>query len=608
MLLERIKSPKNKDRINKGIENEKRIRLHTVGTQDSSTNYDLWLAKIKNLLPKDKYEIFVQLIGEPVPTLDLTETIFDELAKIFEASNRSIHLSYDGEDSRQKATKFNTYFDHEHFFKSEVYDMLKVAPNSVLVVDTKLDLDKDGQAQPTAYFVHLESIIDLDVNRDGSTNYILFKVDKNTVVGIDKESYYVFDTTDKEPTLKAGFPSQHNLTDELDRPYCPAFLMYPDFLNVTDNIMVNSPLTKSLGNLDWLLFWSVSKRYLDLYAPFPIYVSYEQDCSYVLPTGEACENGYISVTSNTSSDNDLEDSTKLVPCPHCSKVKMHGAGSEVTVPAPQSKEDPNLIDAIKVIPAEEKSITYVTGEKQRLEQEIYYSVLGKTSTPIENFSQSTTQLDLSTESRKAVLIHVKSLFEKVHKKVLYTMNKIMYGDDFLGCSVNYGDNYFLTTQEQEAERYKKLKDTGAPESMLHASLESIITTTYKTSPHIALLQQIYLEVEPYQTMTNEDVMKLAAQRMIPRKAAIAKIHFTDFIEKYESEHETLITMIQAGIGQKQTLAEQIKKQLMEFATIKMKEIDDEVPPQTEQVKPTPDMPNPSSREKATDRANAGNVY
>lgn len=598
LLLDRIKSPKNRDRINFGIENEKRIRLHTVGTQDFSTSYDEWLIKIKKLLPSDKFNIFEQLIGNPVPTLDLTESIFDELAKIFEASNRSIHQSYSGEDSRQKTNKFNAYFDHEHFFKSEVYDMLKVAPNSVLVVDTKLETDKDGLAQPTVYFVHLESIIDLDVNRDGSTNYILFKVDKNTIVGIDKESYYVFD---KDSVLKSGYPSPHNLTDELGRPYCPAFLMYPDFLNVTDNVMVNSPLTKSLGNLDWLLFWAVSKRYLDLYAPFPIYVSYEQDCSFVLPTGESCDNGFISVM-------DLESSTKTIPCPHCSKTKIHGAGSEITVPAPQSKEDPNLIDAIKVIPAEEKSITYVTSEKQRLEQEIFYSVLGKTSSPIENFSQSTTQLDLSTESRKAVLIHIKSIFEKVHKKVLYTMNKIMFQDSFIGCSVNYGDNYFLTTQEQEAERYKKLKDTGAPESMLHASLEAIITTTYRTSPHIALLQQLYLEVEPYQTMSNEDVMKLSAQRMISRKAAIAKIHFTDFIEMYESEHEVLVTMVQAGVGQKQVLAQQIKKQLMDFADIKMKEIDAEEPVEEINHVTTPDMTKPSSREKATDREEAGNIY
>lgn len=586
---------------------EKRIRLHTVGTQDSSTNFDEWLRKIKALLPKDKYEIFIQLIGEPVPTLDLTETIFDELAKIFEASNKSIHLSYKGEDHRKKTNKFNTYFDHEHFFKSEVYDMLKVAPNSILVVDTKLETDEDGQAQPTAYFVHLESIIDLDVNRDGSTNYILFKVDETTIVGIDKENYYVFENINNTPSLKSGYPSPHDLKDELNRPYCPAFLIYPDFLNVTDNIMVNSPLTKSLGNLDWLLFWAVSKRYLDLYAPFPIYVSYEQDCTYVLPSGEACENGYIRISSTNDTD-ELEQPTTTIPCPHCSKTKMHGAGSEITVPAPQTKDEPNLIDAIKVLPAEEKSITYVTNEKQRLEQEIYYSVLGKTSTPIENFSQSTTQLDLSTESRKAVLIHVKSIFEKVHKKVIYTMNKIMYGEDFLGCSVNYGDNYFLTTQEQEAERYKKLKDTGAPESMLHASLESIITTTYKTSPHIALLQQIYLEVEPYQTMSIEDVMKLSAQRIIPRKTAIAKIHFTDFIEQFEAEHETLITMIQVGDGSKQALTKMIKGQLMEFADKKMKEIDQEVIPPTITPQQTPDLTKPSSREKATDRANAGNTY
>lgn len=616
-LLKKIKSPKNRLRIDKAIELEKRIRLHTVGTQDSSTHFDEWLRKIKLLLPVEKYEVFIQLIGEPVSTLDLTETIFDELAKIFEASNSSIHLSYNT-GGKTKENKFNQFFDHKHFFKNEVYDMFKVAPNSVLVVDTKLELNPlTGQVQPIAYFVHLDSILDLDVNRDGSTNYIIYQVDKNKIVAVDKTNYYVFEREQGgEYLISPNYPSPHNLTDELDRPYTPAFLIYPDFLNVTDNIVVNSPLTKSLGNLDWLLFWSTSKRYLDLYAPFPIYVSYEQDCRYEHPTGATCNAGFI----NIESDTDLEAQTIQIPCPHCAKTKMFGAGSEVTVPAPQSKEDPNLIDAIKVIPAEEKSITYVTSEEQRLEQKIYYSVLGKTSTPLESFSQSVSQLDLSTESRKAVLIHVKSLFEKVHHKVLYTMNKLIWGEEFLGCYVNYGDNYFLSTQKEEIERYKTLKEAGAPESMLHAGLEGIISTTYKTSPHISLLQQVYLEVEPYQTMSIESVMKLTQQGLIPRNAAIAKLHFTDFIENFESDHEALITAIQSGGGEKANLVKQLKADLTVFATEKQILIDADRQKEVDfqqksmvalQPKTSPDLTKPSSMEKRTDRSNAkdkGNEY
>jgi uncharacterized protein YutD len=588
-LIERIKSPKNKHVISLASNLEKRIRLHTVGTQDNSTDYHTWKSKIQKLLPSSKFEIFEQLINEPVPTLDLTETIFDELAKIFEASNKTIYSSYNT-NSNLKQEQFDQYFDHVTYFKDEVYDMFKVAPNSFIVVDTKLELDKDGNEQPIPYFVHLDSIIDCDVNRDGTTNYIIFKTSEDRAVGIDKFNYYVFDLTTKEPSILAGYPSAHKLKDHLDRPYTPAFLIYPDFLNVTDNLATNSPLTKSLGNLDWLLFWSVSKRYLDLYAPFPIYVSYEQDCTYVDPSsGQACNNGLISIPSD-----DLENPATNIPCPHCSKTKMFGAGSEVTVPAPQTKDDPNLIDAVKVIPAEKNSIEYVTKEEERLKQSIYYSVLGKTSTPIENFSQSVTQLDLSTESRKAVLLHVKSFFERTHKKVLYTMNKIKYGDDFIDCYVDYGDNYFLTTQEQETEKYKKLKDSGAPESVLHASLETLIATTYKTSPHTALLQQVYLEVEPYQTLSIEAVMKLAGQNLIPLSKAVAKIHFTDFIENFENEHQALISMVETGNEDKAKVVKLLKTKLDLYAKEIMKQIKSENPVDDEE---SPDMAKPSSVSK-----------
>lgn len=588
-LIERIKSPKNSSPISIASFLEKRIRLHTVGTQDTSTDYFGWLSRIKVLLPKPKYDIFIQLINEPVPTLDLTETIFDELAKIFEASNKTIYSSYKT-DSKLKEEQFNQYFDHNTYFKNEVYDMFKVAPNSFIVVDTKLELDKEGQEQPIPYFVHLDSVIDCDVNRDGSTNYILFKTSEERAVGIDKYNYYVFDLTAGNPSIISGYPSPHNLTDHLDRPYTPAFLIYPDFLNVTDNLTINSPLTKSLGNLDWLLFWSVSKRYLDLYAPFPIYVSYEQDCTYVDPSsGQSCDGGLISVPSD-----DIDQPTSVIPCPHCSKTKMFGAGSEVTVPAPQTKDDPNLIDAVKVIPAEKNSIEYVTKEEERLKQSIYYSVLGKTSTPIENFSQSVTQLDLSTESRKAVLLHVKSFFERTHKKVLYTMNKIKFGDDFLDCYVDYGDNYFLTTQEQETEKYKKLKDSGAPESVLHASLETLIATTYKTSPHTALLQQVYLEVEPYQTLSIEAVMKLSQQNLIPLSKAVAKIHFTDFIENFENEHQALISMVETGNEDKAKVVKLLKKELDTYAKGIIKQIEQENPSEEEE---SPDMAKPSSVQK-----------
>jgi len=596
----RIKKPLNGDRITKAIENEKRVRLHTVGTQDSSTSFKEWLSKIQRILPKNKFETFKELIGEPVPTLTLSETIFDELAKIFESSNPSQKLTFESENEK-KTNEFKNYFDLDRFFKEDVWEQLKLAPNSFVVVDVKDQLTQ-GKPSPTPYFVNIEAIVDASVNRDGSTNYIIFRVDSKTMVAIDDVAYYVFDAVNDNYELREGYPSNHNLTDRLGRPYTPAFLIYPNFLNATDTIIVNSPLTKNLGSMEWLLFWAVSKRYLDLYAPFPIYVSYEEDCTYEAG-GRVCENGLLVATSD-----DLEQSHTVIPCPKCSEQRMFGAGTEITVPAPQTKDEPNLIEAVNVIPASKDSIEYVTNEKVRLEQEIYYSILGKTSQPIETFSQSVSQLDLSTESRKAVLLHMKSIFERVHNKVAYTMAKLMFGDDFIDSYVNYGDNYFLTTSEQETKNYKALKDAGAPEGMLHSNLERIIATTYKTVPYTALLNQIYLEVEPYQTMSVENVTKLVGVQMIPKKRALAKIHFTDFIEDFEAQHSALVKMVQLGESDKDEAVKAIKKQLDKYVQTITTEIEEDYKQQLEKDEERmdmeaskqnkneqmPDLPKPSS--------------
>lgn len=594
-LIDCIEKRPNKDVLARAITTEKRIRLHTVGTQDHSTYYDEWLRNVKEILPHNKFETFTKLIGEPVPTLTLSEQIFDELAKIFEASNPSRKLTFK-EDSSKYSNEFKNYFDVDKFFRKEVYDRLKVAPNSFIVVDTKLDL-LNGKSQPIPYFVNLEAIIDVDVNRDGATKYILFRTTDDKIVGIDDEAYYVFEKYNNTYRTIEGYPSAHNLKDRLGRPYTPVFLIFPNFLNATDNISVNSPLTKTLGNLEWLLFWSVSKRYLDLYAPFPIYVSYEEQCNYS-DGMYLCNDGWLSNTSE-----DAEEPTSKTPCPKCSKQRMFGAGTEVTVPAPQSKDEPNLLDAIKVIAAEKNSIEYVTSEKTRLEQEIYYSILGKTSQPLETFSQSVSQLDLSTESRKAVLIGMKSLFEEVQNKVTYTMCKLMFDNLFTDSYTNYGDNYFLTTSEQETKSFKSLKDAGAPEGILHSNLERIIATTYKTSPSTALLNQVYLEVEPYQTMSIENVTKLVATNMIPKKRGLAKIHFTDFVEEFEAEHQGIVSLIELGEVSKDEVVKSIKMQLSKYVDIIIKELDQDVEKINEQLmvqsesEQVPDLAKPASVSK-----------
>lgn len=569
--LKLIKSPRNKEVINEAETLEKRVRLHTVGTQDSSTSFDDWLESVSHYIDKSKFSIFKKLVGSPVPTLALTETIFDELSKIYESSNPAEKFTFVG-DSETESAKFTSYFNHNEFFKKDYYNQLKTSPNSFIIVDTKTELGADGRQQPITYFVDISNVIDIEADRDGNIIYIIFYADKDRVIAIDSMNYCLYTKEDNSDfSMVSGYPSAHNLMDDNGKPMTPAFMLYPNFLNANDNIITNTPLTKSLGQLEWALFFSVAKRHLDSYAAFPIYVSLEEECKYQTERGETCENGYVKTYTSDLASGDFT----VTPCPSCSANRAIGAGTTITVKAPQEVGDPNNLDAVRVIPAEKESITYVTQEKKRLEEEIYYSILGKTLQPLETFSQSVSQLDMSTESRKAVLIRTKEVVEKVHQKVVYVMCKLIYGDQFINFYKNYGDNYFLTSPEQEAKKYADLKNSGAPESMLHATLSRLVAITYKTSPYTALLQEVYLEVEPHQTKSVEDVQKLYGAGLITRKDVIAKVYFTDFIEVFEADNRALVNTldVNSGFRKRSVLVAQIKEKLYEYVSTIILELD-----------------------------------
>jgi hypothetical protein len=77
-------------------------------------------------------------------------------------------------------------------------------------------------------------------------------------------------------------------------------------------------------------------------------------------------------------------------------------------------------------------------------------------------------------------------------------------------------------------------------------------------------------------MSIESVMKLAHEGMVPRKRAIAKIHFTDFIEMFESDHEALIKSVENGDFNKDAVVKMLKAQLDTYATKIMKEAEEQM--------------------------------
>ena len=60
-----------------------------------------FLAFVKNVLPHDKYKLFLQLFRYPVKTNEITSICFDKLSRIFDGRNPANNYQFTDSEARE---------------------------------------------------------------------------------------------------------------------------------------------------------------------------------------------------------------------------------------------------------------------------------------------------------------------------------------------------------------------------------------------------------------------------------------------------------------------------------------------------------------------------
>ena len=87
-----LQSPSKTQVIQKAVNMQKRLRFHSetnIAMSDAGQQTTIFLNWVKNFLPKDKYNIFVQLFRFPLPTTAIVEDVYRELERVFYSRNAS---------------------------------------------------------------------------------------------------------------------------------------------------------------------------------------------------------------------------------------------------------------------------------------------------------------------------------------------------------------------------------------------------------------------------------------------------------------------------------------------------------------------------------------
>lgn len=528
-----LKSPSKRNSIAKAAKLERRVRFHT---ELNTTQHDLFtetsefLDWVKGLLPKDKFNVFLHLFTFPIPTVALIEDVYRELERVFYSRNSS--SSYHFADSSM-ANDWKHYsaqvLKQPHVWKTEGWQVMKSAFNSVVIVDLP-EKQTSSLPEPYFYFEPITNVVDYDSTDGVSINWIVVKKDAKTILVIDEISYQVYEIVNTTE-LKLINQSLHNLG------YCPARFFWSEPISDIRKDIKRNPIVKVLSDLNWYLFFSTSKKHLDLYAPYPIYSAYEADCSFANnETGDYCDGGFL---RNSQDHYIVIGNGGLQRCPVCAEKRVAGPGSFLEVPVPDNN-GPDLRNPVQITTVDEKSLEYNVKECERLAQNIKLRCVGANAQVSEKEAINVDQIAANFENKTSVLVSLKSNFEQIQKFTDSTICRLRYGDGFVSMALNYGTEFYVFTTEQLYKKYATAKANGASIGELDSIIEQIIDTEYRDSPEMLQRMRIIKQIEPYRHLTIEEVLRLHEKNIASTEDVALKLNLSTYIDRFERENINIV--------------------------------------------------------------------
>lgn len=557
-----LQKPTKRQTIQKAVNMQRRLRFHTetnVAVSDINQPTTIFLEWVKSLLPKDKFNIFLQLFKFPLLTPAVVEDVYRELERVFYSRNSS--SSYQFTDS-ELAEDWSQYkknnLNEPEVWKTTGWKRMQVSPNSILVVDLP-QVQTSLRPEPYFYWLEIDAVIDYQTFRldENQFEWLIFKQPEHRIAVFDDTSIRVYQLNEKNEIQSLISEAKHDLG------YCPARFFWSTQLNEKNKDLKKNPITKELSNLDWYLFFSISKQHLDLYAPYPIYSAYEADCNFENnETGDYCDGGFL---RNAKGEYKILNDGTVEKCPCCSEKRIAGPGSFLEVPIPnQSEGVADMRNPVQITTIDKDSLDYNVNECARLKNEIVISVVGSGGTVSEKEAINETQVTANFESKTSVLNALKTNFELAQKFVEDTVCKLRYGGAFISSSVNWGTEFYVFTVAELYSKYKQAKENGASNSELDAISQQILEVEYRNNPLVLQRMLILKQLEPYPHKTLDEVLKLYEKELLNENLVKLKINFSTLVEKFERENINIIEF--ASNKPMREKIDIINKKLLEYVT------------------------------------------
>ena len=529
----------NKQAISNAVIHEERVKFHTEQTingkyrkRGALNDYLNW---VRGLLPSDKFTLFLHLFRYPVKTTILTDKIFNSFSRVFDSNNKIEQVDFVNPDLKVDYEEFNANFLRK--WETEGIEVLKSRVNSIMVIDLP-ELQTTDKPEPYLSFVNIDSVIDISMIDESSIEWIIYR-------GVDNEVIVLCDKYYRVLEMKNGSITEIKsvkLEEYHDLGSTPAKFFWSTPLSYDNPILKKSPISSHLGSLDWTLFFSMSKRHLDTYAPFPILSGFQEDCDFSAENGDTCDNGFVKDQNGFYYPNRADGDSSLKKCPICSeRNSLAGAGSYIEVPVPdESNGNVDLRNPVSITTVPRENLNFVTDEAMRLDLEIYQDVTGDLGTTINTQAINSDQVFSFFESQRQKLMPIKINFEIAIKWVNESICKLRYGDDFIGYSIDLGNELYLIDQKVLLNVYTNSKKDGLSSIILDELEDQFNQTKYKNNLSKLSRIKILNHLDPLRHKTSEEASKMYSEGIINYETYYLKSNFSSLIMQFERENMDIL--------------------------------------------------------------------
>ena len=524
-----VRERRSQNEIQKGIDHQNRLRFHSVPVlrkadftaegNNAYQNFISWVGIEKpELLPKDKFTRFKQLLHPPIPTNELTESIYSQLFKVFSSQDAFFNYQFitpeigaDWEEFRDKS-----------FWATHGFQAMQSAIDAVWVVDLP-EMQLTERPEPFNRLVDIADVIDIRNDENNNCIYVILQVG-DFVIAYDHEFIRVYQSKGSVAnSIGGGVEISREPIKEIPHGlgYTPARQFWSDKLSPKNFVNKASPITKQLADLDWLVFHMTSKKYMDISNSYPITVAYEIDDDNEDPTRT-----------------DNKDRTEGGKKPKGNSYI--GPGTFNTVPPPIDKADADLMNnPIKLISPDVETLEWHVSEEVRLTDKIYRNVVGVDQNIINDVAKNEKQIDSAFETRISVLFRVKANFEVINKFADSTIAQLRYGASFIRCQIDYGTKFFLKDVNELHQDFDMAKKAGADEIVLSQIQDNILNTKYKEDHDSRERAEIIRHLNPLPDKTITEAITILENGGIDKINFVIKANLINFVQRFERENISL---------------------------------------------------------------------